>query len=223
MAEMSSDFRQGFILGMAMHPLVVSTDYNLAPVIWLKLDGNINNTGTDKVVTVTAQGDDAITYYDDNGSLSYSATAKNSIKITNCKNYLDGDFTIALKFRLSDNGLSPYPQYRRIVWFSFDSKYTGAEVGYSGNTTSNTLCIAYNGTNLALGTTKYNDNAWHALVLRKFYNSMHLTVDGVTITANSNVFYTPSDYIILSDVDYTLNGQISDFRLYNAVVGDAYL
>lgn len=217
---MTSDFKRGLITGLAMQPLFVAVAPPLTkPIIDIDFDGNIINKGRDKtiVANIDAEGDPIVYAIDDGDKKCFSATNRCGVTLSNCKKYLDGDFTMTWRFKINDDGLDPYRRYRRIVWFTFDNRYTGVEIGYDGWYTTNKICIAYNGGNLAIGNTPYNDGQWHTAICRKYMQSMHLTIDDISITALANIFLNPSDNICFSLPIYPLNGYIADFKLYNKI------
>lgn len=248
MAEMSADFRQGFILGMAMQPLCVLTNPAPTPVIDISFNGHMKNFGTDSSVTASYRGETPIYTDGYGGAKCWSATTYTLVTLNNCAKYLGGSFTILFRFKLNSTGMAPFYGLRRMVWFNYlendTTLFVGTEIGFAG--TVSTAAKTTNKVNFELqtytslyGATNRADGNWHTAILRRDGTSVSLQVDDEVLSGSYPVT-TPKDQIKLSgtnnvEVDangfavngadfdtegLTLNGYIQGLKVFDKVLSD---
>lgn len=217
---MTDDYKRGLVTGLAMQPLYVVQGGGAAtpkPVVWLPFDGSLENKGTYNGASIVVNGADTV--YADGlsaGRQSFSATTKTGVQINGLSELLNADFTATLWVKYNDSGLLPYKQYRRIWWFSVDGAYFGVEISYSGSVSTNRISLAAGENQTYRNTSNvYNDGNWHFIAMRKNNVSFSAAIDGIELVTSVKDFSVLGDACEFGHRDYTLNGYIADFRLYN--------
>lgn len=248
MAEMSADFRQGFILGLAMQPLCVLTNPAPTPVIDISFNGHMKNFGTDSSVTASCRGETPIYTDGYGGAKCWSATTYTLVTLNNCAKYLGGSFTILFRFKLNSIGMAPFYGLRRMVWWNYIENnatyFVGTEVGYTGTVstaavTNNKINFEFTSQQSLYGNTARADGQWHTAAVRRNGTNVTLQVDD-EVLSGSYPITTPKDQIKLSgtnnvevdangfavnDADYdteglTLNGYIQGLKVFDKVLSD---
>lgn len=191
------------------------------PVIELLFNDDLQNTGSGDY-TVTSSGAE-ILYENGPHGKCYSATNKSGIEITDVSALLLSDFTITFLTKINNSGLSPYPQYRRLVWWKANSALRGLEVSYSGSTSTNKPDFSISGGNKSGNVfTAINDGSWHSILIVQRGNVITTTIDGAEqIVCNNCVLSSVGNYLCLSHDSYTLNGYISSFRVFDSALSYA--
>ncbi len=183
------------------------------------LDDNLDNDA-DTAYTLTGQGAD-ITYTTGKYDNCYSATLHNGIKSSDdIIVALTGDLSMSCWFKIESNGLSPNPQWRRIMWYMDNSRYVGFEVDYTILATNNKLRLeganVGGSTQTTVGT--YNDGNWHFAVMVKSGTTLSVLIDNSVLLSTSTtltgtITYAPT--ISAYSPDYPLNGYIDQWCLWD--------
>lgn len=194
------------------------------PVIELLFNNSLENTGSGSY-TIAPETDSAeILYSDGLNGKCYSATNKSGITITDVSELLLSDFTITFWTKINKNGLSPYPKWRRFVWWNADKEYkayNGLEVNYSGSTSTN-VPVFVGGTVAVDASTPIADGAWHSISIVKRGDKIVITIDlAEQIVRTNYTLSSVANYLDLSKTDYSLNGYISSFRVFNKALSYA--
>ena len=207
-----------------------TTKYNASPMskalVVAYLEGNIENDA-DTEYTLSALGTDEITYDTGKYGQCYSATAHNSIQASDdIKAVLNNDLSMSCWFKYNSNGLSPNPQWRRIMWYSDNSRYVGFEIEYISSVTTNKLMLVggnVGGSNPATAGT-YNDGNWHFVVLRKSGTTLSALIDNSILLSTSTTLTGTIDVaptISASTPDYPLNGYIDQWCVWDYALSTA--
>jgi len=199
------------ITGTYIPPTVLDDAIAIFP-----LDGDIINilgNGNDLV----AVGTDAITYTEGKNGLAYSATNASGINTSiQLLEALGATFTCAFWFKYNNSGLSPYPQYRRMLGSTINGSYVPMpELSYSGSTSTNRLLFG--------GTTSsntYNDGNWHLCILTKEKTLILARIDdgAEMIVSNSSSYALAPTFLGFSNATYKLNGYIDYVVFWNRIL-----
>lgn len=154
----------------------------------------------------------SVVYADGKYNKGVSLTDYYRLDLAGADVFLNSDFTITMWFKAASTGLSKYPYYRRIVWAKA-SAYRGIEINSSGK-----VAVVMDGRTVS-SSKAYNDNTWHFLTWKHEGITHTVILDSVEVVTNTceNTF---GELLYLSHVDYSLNGQVDDLYLFNAVLTD---
>lgn len=193
------------------------------PVIELLFNNSLENTGSGNYTIAPNTDSPEILYSDGLNGKCYAATNKSSITITGVSELLLSDFTITFWTKINNNGLSPYPQYRRFVWWTANNAYRGCELkdanGYSTNIPG---FVVTGGVNAGTASTPIADGEWHSVSITQRGSTITTTIDQMEQIVWNNCILSPvRNYLALSHKDYTLNGYISSFRVFNKALSYA--
>lgn len=188
------------------------------------LDDNLDNANG--VYTLTGSGAD-ITYTTGKYGNCFSATLHNGIAVSNdIMAELTGNLTISCWFKINSNGLSPYPQWRRVMWYADNTRYVGFEVEYIGSTTTNKMMLVggnVGGSN-PVTTGTYNDGNWHFAVMRKLGTTLSVLIDNSVLLSTSTTLtgtVTTAPTISSYSPDYPLNGYIDQWCIWDRALSNS--
>ena len=193
------------------------------PVIELLFNNSLENTGSGSYTIAPTTNSAEILYSDGLNGKCYSATNKSGITITDVSELLLSDFTITFWTKINDNGLSPYPQYRRFVWWTSNNAYRGCELKDASTYSTNIPgFVLTGGVNAGTASTPIADGEWHSVSIVQRGSTITTTIDQVEQIVWNNCILSPvRNYLALSHKDYTLNGYISSFRVFNKALNYA--
>ena len=197
----------------------------LKPVIELLFNDGLENTGSGDYAIAPSENSDEIVYADGLNGKCYAATNHSQIVISDVAELLQNDYTIVFWTKIEDTGLDPYPQWRRITWWQVNGVYRGLELTYSSSTSTNAPYFVVDGNKNGLSTDSViNDGNWHSVSIVQRGGNITTTIDGIEqIIANNCVLMPASTELSLSSKNYSLNGYISSFRVYDRALSYAQI
>jgi hypothetical protein len=217
------------VQNVSSFPILYNSNLNIInPIVWYKFNSNnfLNDYGSSNYGSLTSYNN--TTYSTLN---KYRGTASASFTVT-ATNYLTMPITVNLNSIQTTSGIT-FSVWAKIntnsgTWariFDFDYNLTGAPIILmSKNNTTNTINFS-NQTNYYT-TNSYIDNNWHHYVLTiSKTGQWYIYIDGVlasfttALPTNSNLPNYPVAIAYFGKSYYSsdgyLDGNISDFRIYN--------